>query len=272
MVAAWWDDLKPEAAHPEQVWWWTNHVDSLIVSWDSVPHFNPFIYGGPIRAQAILKANGEVTLQIASVGGGLYPVNTGGTCGVQGAAGQEGFSFFHNEDVSALLPWAVRMEPPAWVIPSGPMNGLVAGGDSTWVQLQFTSLPGFPLPDGTYESGLLLTSNDLNNLQLTLPVSMQVSGSGQDEPIRPARTELTGAWPNPFNPTTRLSFTLAQAGPVRLSLFNMLGQEVATLVDNTLPAGGHQVSWDGSRAASGLYLAVLNAGGTRDEQKLLLIK
>ncbi|MFA7330006.1 MAG: C25 family cysteine peptidase [Candidatus Delongbacteria bacterium] len=272
MVAAWWDDLKPEPAHPEQVWWWTNHTDSLIVAWDGVSHFNPFVNGGPVRAQAILKANGEVTIQIASLGGGLYPVNTGGTCGVQGEAGAEGFSFFHNQDASALLPWSVRMEPPAWVIPMGSMSGLVAGGDSSWVSLQFTSVPGFPLPNGTYETGLLFTTNDLSHLQLTLPVSMQVSGNAVAEPTLPGRTELTGAWPNPFNPATRLAFTLAHAGRARLSLYNVLGQEVATLVDGALGAGTHQVSWDASGLASGLYLAVLQADGVRDEQKLMLLK
>jgi len=272
MVAAWWEDLKPDANHPEQVWWWTNHDDSLVVAWDGVPHFNPFIHGGPIRAQAILKANGTVTLQIASLGGGLYPVNTGGTCGVQGEAGTEGWTFFHNEDASAQLPWALRMEPPAWVIPAGPMSGMVAGGDSTTVSLQFTSVPGFPLPDGTYESGLLLTTNDLNNLQTTLPVLMQVSGNVADDAARPRRTELAAAWPNPFNPVTHLTFTLAEAGPVRLSIHNLLGQEVARLADGPLPAGSHQARWDATRHASGLYLAVLQAGTSRDEIKLMLIK
>jgi len=272
MVAAWWEDLKPATNQPEQVWWWTNHEDSLVVAWDNVPHFNPFIHGGPVRAQAILKANGAVTLQIASLGGGLYPVNTGGTCGVQGEAGAEGWTFFHNEDISAQLPWALRMEPPAWVIPAGPMNGMVAGGDSTSVTLQFTSVPGFPLPEGVYESGLLLTTNDLNNLQTTLPVLMQVEGNSSGEAARPSRTELAQAWPNPFNPVTNLTFTLAEAGPARLSIHNLLGQEVARLADGPLPAGSHQVRWDATRHASGLYLAVLQAGSTRDEIKLMLIK
>jgi hypothetical protein len=272
MVAAWWEDLKPDANHPEQVWWWTNHQDSLIVAWDNVPHFNPFIHGGPVRAQAILRANGAVTLQIASLGGGLYPVNTGGTCGVQGAAGEEGWTFFHNEDASAQLPWALRMEPPAWVIPAGAMSGMVAGGDSTSVSLQFTSVPGFPLPDGVYQSGLLLTTNDLNNLQTTLPVLMQVEGNSAADPARPVRTELAEAWPNPFNPVTNLTFSLAEAGPARLSIHNLLGQEVARLADGPLSAGSHQLRWDATRHASGLYLAVLQAGGVRDEIKLMLIK
>ncbi len=273
MIAPWWEDLKPEAAHPDQVWWWTNNQDSLVVSWDNVPHYNPFIYGGPIRAQVVMKANGEVTIQIGNVGGANYPVNTGGTCGLQGEAGVEGFTFIHNQDVSAQLPWAVRLTPPAWVETEGPTSGLVAGGDSTYVQVRFTTVPGFPLPAGTYETALLLTSNDLNHLQQTVPVALHVSINGTGEgPTRPMATELAGAWPNPFNPSTRVSFTLAQAGHTTVSIHNLLGQEVARLVDASMAAGSHQLIWDGTGQASGLYLVVLESQGVRDEMKVMLLK
>jgi hypothetical protein len=274
MVAAWWDDLKPDPNNPMAVWYWTNQQDSLIVGWDMVPHFNPFISGGPIKAQIVMKANGEVTIQIGHVGGGIYPYNQSGTCGLQGQAGVEGFTFIHDQDVSASIPWAVRLTPPAWVETLGPTNGLVAGGDSTYVHFQFTTVPGFPLPNGVYSTGLLLTCNDLDNMQVTIPVSMEVSGNevagGGEQPLS---TALAGAWPNPFNPGTRISFSLAQAGPVRLTLYNLLGQEVARLINGAvLPAGQHQAAWDAGRQASGLYLAVLEAGGTRDELKLMLMK
>jgi hypothetical protein len=273
LVAAWWDDLKPDPASLDQIWWWSNGQDSLVVAWDNVPHFNPFIYGGPIQAQVVMRANGEVTMQIGSVGGGLYPVNHGGTCGVQGQAGVEGFTFIHNEDVSAQLPWAVRMTPPAWVELTGPSSGLVAGGDSTYVDFHFTTVPGFPLPNGDYNSSLLLTSNDLNQLQVTIPIVMHVSGNTALDPVRPLRTELTAAQPNPFNPSTRIAFTLGQTGPARLTLYNLLGQEVARPLDaGQMAAGAHQVNWDASRLASGLYLAVLEAGGVRDELKVMLMK
>ena len=274
MLAAWWDDLKPDATEPDQIWWWSNGQDSLVVAWNMVPHYNPFIYGGPIQAQLVMRANGEVTMQVGSVGGGIYPINHSGTCGVQGAAGEEGFTFIHNQDISAQLPWALRMSPPAWVALDGPTSGLVAGGDSTYVNIRFTSVPGFPLPNGDYESSLLLACNDLNQLQVTVPITMHVSGNGVDNPaVVPLATELTGAQPNPFNPSTRISFTLAQAGPARLTLFNLLGQEVARLLDGTtLAAGSHEAIWDAGRQASGLYLVVLEAGGRRDEQKVMLLK
>jgi len=68
-------------------------------------------------------------------------------------------------------------------------------------------------------------------------------------------------YPNPFNPTTRLSFDLPEADFVTLRIYNLLGQPVATLVDREQPAGRHEVVWDASGMASGAYLYRLEAGG-----------
>lgn len=273
MVAAWWDDLKPSTEVPDQVWYWTDGEDQLVVSWDDVPHYNPFIHGGPIKAQFSLRSGGELTIQVASTGGGIYPDNTSGTVGVQGEAGMEGLSFFHNEDASAHLPWAVRMTPPAWVMTYGPESGSVAPGDSTWIGLQFTSVPGFPLPDGDYSAEVLLFCNDLDNLQTVLPVIMNVSGNDVAAGTLPVSTELNGAWPNPFNPSTQIEFSLAQARPVNLSIYNLRGQLVSRLLEShDLAAGSHAYTWNAAGAASGLYIVVLEAGATRDEMKLMLLK
>ncbi len=83
--------------------------------------------------------------------------------------------------------------------------------------------------------------------------------------------------PNPFNPSTTITFTLPQAGPVKLQIFNLAGQLVRTLVAETLPAGTHQARWDGTvegggRAASGLYLSRIETAHAVAESKLLLAK
>jgi hypothetical protein len=238
-----------------------------------VPHFNPFVYGGPVKAQFALRSGGELTIQVASTGGELYPVNESGTVGVQGEAGVEGFTFFHNEDASAHLPWAVRMTPPAWVMTRGSVSGSVAAMDSTWIGLDFTSVPGFPLPDGDYTASVLLTTNDLDNMQTTLPVIMHVSGNDVESAMLPTATKLGAAWPNPFNPSTRLDFDLAQSGDVSLKVYNLRGQLAATLLDaRPFAAGSHSLVWNASSLSSGLYIAVLESGAVRDEMKLMLLK
>ncbi len=88
----------------------------------------------------------------------------------------------------------------------------------------------------------------------------------------PATTLLRASYPNPFNPVTTLRFDLAQMKHVRLAVYNLLGQQVAVLVDGVLQAGKHQVTWNASDCASGIYFAVLEAGKTRQTQKLMLLK
>ncbi|MFA7329674.1 MAG: tandem-95 repeat protein [Candidatus Delongbacteria bacterium] len=83
---------------------------------------------------------------------------------------------------------------------------------------------------------------------------------------------LEPAWPNPFNPSTRLPFVLAAAGPVRLAVYDLRGAQVAVLAEGWRAAGRHEVRWEAGRLASGVYLAVLETGGERRVQRLTLLK
>lgn len=89
---------------------------------------------------------------------------------------------------------------------------------------------------------------------------------------RPAAFSFNAAHPNPFNPFTTLSFTTRQAGDVRLSVVNLAGQQVAELTHGMHSAGEHQLSFDASGLASGMYLAVLEGMGESAVQKLMLVK
>ncbi|KPL14460.1 hypothetical protein AMJ74_03320, partial [candidate division WOR_3 bacterium SM1_77] len=64
--------------------------------------------------------------------------------------------------------------------------------------------------------------------------------------------------PNPFSNTTRISFATPQAGQVKLAVYNLIGQEVATLVDGELPAGEHSVDFKGQNLPNGVYFYRLN--------------
>jgi len=80
------------------------------------------------------------------------------------------------------------------------------------------------------------------------------------------------AFPNPFNPATTLQFEVPQVEFVSLRIFDMLGRQVATLVNERKPAGSYSVNWNASLEPSGTYFGVLESGGTRNTQKLLLLK
>ena len=91
-------------------------------------------------------------------------------------------------------------------------------------------------------------------------------------PVAPSNYILHGASPNPFNPTTTLSFVLPQAGQVKLSVFNVAGRQVAELVNGYRAAGSHEVTFDASNLASGLYLYQLSAGDFNATGKMMLMK
>ncbi len=78
--------------------------------------------------------------------------------------------------------------------------------------------------------------------------------------------------PNPFNPSAEIRFSLPEAAQVRLKIYNLTGQNVATVIDGQMSAGEHTVRWDASRYASGLYLARLEAGSVVETKKLVLLK
>ncbi len=88
----------------------------------------------------------------------------------------------------------------------------------------------------------------------------------------PRSYELAQNFPNPFNPSTTINFALPQAGQVKLSVYNMLGNVVATLVNGQKAAGNYSVKFDGSQLASGVYFYKLEAAGFSDLKKMILVK
>ncbi|TVQ66443.1 MAG: T9SS C-terminal target domain-containing protein [Balneolaceae bacterium] len=88
----------------------------------------------------------------------------------------------------------------------------------------------------------------------------------------PESLQLSQNYPNPFNPTTRIDFALPEAAQVTLEVYNMLGQQVATLENGHLSAGQHSVSFDASDLSSGIYLYRLQAGDQVLTRSLTLVK
>ena len=102
-----------------------------------------------------------------------------------------------------------------------------------------------------------------------------------DDILKPTVTELTGNYPNPFNPTTKISFSLAEAGQVSINIYNMKGQLVKTLVNAELDNDYHEIVWNGvddsgKSVSSGVYFYKLstNNGGGRytSTKKMILLK
>jgi len=100
----------------------------------------------------------------------------------------------------------------------------------------------------------------------------QTGVEDQSEPILPLAFSLHQNYPNPFNPVTRIEFALPEAGLTRLIIYDLRGREIAILVDGELRAGIHNLTWDASKAASGIYIYRLTSGSFVATKKMVLLK
>jgi uncharacterized protein (TIGR03790 family) len=140
--------------------------------------------------------------------------------------------------------------------------GYVAGKGSSAVPVNYQYNDGIT-KNGTYTYRLRQINTD-GTSAYSPEVSVQIS--------RNVVTTLT-SYPNPFNPTTNISFTVEQSGHATMKVYNVIGQEVATLFNGDLEAGvEHTVTFNATSLASGLYFSVLETGGQRFIQKMLLSK
>ncbi|MCH8304252.1 MAG: T9SS type A sorting domain-containing protein [Candidatus Marinimicrobia bacterium] len=88
----------------------------------------------------------------------------------------------------------------------------------------------------------------------------------------PVEYALGQNYPNPFNPTTTIKYALPTSGEVLLTVYDLLGKEVARIVNGQQPAGYHEVTWDASSVASGIYFYRLHADGFVQTKKMVLLK
>jgi len=100
------------------------------------------------------------------------------------------------------------------------------------------------------------------------PTGMSIS---DDAPIA-SSYELGQNYPNPFNPTTHIRFNIPETAGAKLTVFNIMGEAVANLVDGVVSAGGHTVSWNAANMPTGVYFYRLESGNFTQTRKLLLVK
>jgi len=88
----------------------------------------------------------------------------------------------------------------------------------------------------------------------------------------PTEYALFQNYPNPFNPLTTIRYDVSRTGPVSLKVFDLLGREMATLVQGTVPTGSYTITWDAENLPSGLYLCRMDAGEFVQTRKMVLLK
>jgi len=140
------------------------------------------------------------------------------------------------------------------------------GGDGNLDgQLTFDSIQ-LTWNQGQATTGVLI----FDDLRLVTEVSVGIASDAQ--PDTPNDFALYANYPNPFNASTVIPFNIPQTALVNLQIFNLKGETVATLVNETLPAGNHKVTFDSGELSSGMYLYHLKAADFQATRKLTLVK
>lgn len=133
------------------------------------------------------------------------------------------------------------------------------------------------ISDGEYRIvgtlGQPFMSSESNPVGFWYQASRQLNVEVEQNSLNvPEEFQLQQNYPNPFNPTTTIEFALPKQSNVTLKLFDILGREVATLVDAELESGVHKINFDGQDLASGIYFYRIHADGFLKTKKLMLLK
>ena len=105
-----------------------------------------------------------------------------------------------------------------------------------------------------------------------LKIHEELTGIGNNKIPNSKSYYLEQNFPNPFNPTTTISFFLPEAGDVKLKLFDINGKELRALIDNKMTAGEHKITLNADRLSSGIYFYQLETSDFTQTKKLVLIK
>lgn len=187
------------------------------------------------------------------------------TGGTTGGARSEAFANISTIDTNPIV---VTGDYRTWVGGMGPVP--IAAGDTAWATFAITA--GNDLAD--IREHAALASQKAATVWNDIVVTDIADAGGT---VVAGKFALNQNYPNPFNPSTRIEFQLADAGKVSLTVYNVLGQKVRTLVSGELTAGLQSVVWDGKNDAgqavsAGVYVYELVSGKLRQNRKMLFLK
>ena len=268
-IFGFWDDLDP--LQGGDVYYYST-PDSLIVWFDNVIHY-PGLYTGTYDFQMILYANGHILFQYRQVSGDLDTA----TIGIQNEDASDALQVVYDalyvENELAVLfysgPTWLEISSCAGTIPAGSFDDIIFSFDAT------------DILNGTYQAEAVIVSNDPDESEIVIPITMIVDFVSTEEDFLFVQNKLLGNFPNPFNLTTTISFSLTaeHAEDAEIEIYNLKGQKVKELLIIT-PSPDHvfSVVWNGTDennklVSSGIYFYKLKVGKDFFEtKKMLLLK
>lgn len=256
-----------------------NHGVTVIRVRDDGPSFRRCLFynntGGPV----VQVQGGDITLLNCTIDRcelGIYAYNAGvevRNCiisnmtgwAVRGNVGQFDYNCVWNNG----LPSDSGYRPGAHMVYGDPMFADPQSGN-------YNLLPGSPCIDAG-DPNPFFNDPDGSASDLGMYYYQGPTGIDDDDASVPATFELSQNYPNPFNPNTHISFSVPKRMHVRIDLYNVLGEKVKTLVDETVPAGEMTVEWNGrlasgTVAASGVYFYRLVSDEFTAVRQMVLLK
>jgi plastocyanin len=158
-----------------------------------------------------------------------------------------------------------------WVNGMHTTTSEVTTGPDVWDALLDASNTSFSIVITTegehpYHCTPHLTLGMVGTINATIPNAVN------DEDNNPNKFQLSQNYPNPFNPSTKIRFSIPEESQVSIKIFNALGQDVSTILNNIVKSGTHSVDFDASELTSGIYFYKITAGKLTDTKKMLLLK
>ncbi len=268
-IFGYWDDLDP--LQGGDVYYYST-PDSLIVLFDNVIHY-PGIYTGTYDFQMILYANGHILFQYRQVSGDLDTA----TIGIQNENASDALQVVYDalyvENELAVLfysgPTWLEISSCAGTIPASSFDEITFSFDAT------------DILNGTYQAEAVIISNDPDESEIVIPITMVVDFVSAEEDFPIVHNRLIGNYPNPFNPSTTISFSLTTefTENTELIIYNIKGQKIKTFdvilsPESSLKKGS--VTWNGTDendqpVSSGIYFYKLKSGNIFSETKRMLL-
>ncbi len=133
---------------------------------------------------------------------------------------------------------------------------------------EFVNVEGFEGTSTIEFKDFILAGSKGNNVE----VETQSYDINFSDRVLPVKTELSGSYPNPFNPTTSINYGLEKDGHVEIMIYDAAGRLVEELVNGHQEGGSYSITWNASNQSSGMYFAKMVAGNVVQTQKLVLLK
>jgi hypothetical protein len=180
--------------------------------------------------------------------------------------------FFGRTTSTAIVQISIDDSPDASYDPFSAANGWrIARSDTVWGGWRL-------LTRGLHTLTVKMTGRNPGSVAWESWLDQIIIGSEFPDAARdragelPERFELAQNFPNPFNPSTQIQFSVPRASDLRIAVYDLLGREVALLADGRYAAGEHTINWDGGALASGIYFIRMEAPRTQIVKKAVLLR